>query len=58
MTTKRLVAVTEQEFRALLGSKLIRPASLEDVSGTHHSRPLYLHPRTKQYWVATKPPQH
>lgn len=52
--TKRLVAVTEQEFRTLLGSKLIRPASLEDVRGTHHSRSLYRHPRTKQYWVATK----
>ena len=51
---KRLVVVTEQEFRTLLGSKLIRPASLEDVSGTHHSRPLYKHPRTKQYFVTTK----
>ena len=44
--------VTEEEFKALLKSGKIRPASLEDVHGTHHKRPLYKHPRTGQYYVA------
>jgi hypothetical protein len=47
----RLKDITEAEFRALLSAKKIRPASLEDVNGTHHRRPLYKHPRTSQYYV-------
>ena len=50
----RLQVVTETEFREMLLAKLIRPASLEDVNGTHHKRNLYLHPRTQQYFVAVK----
>jgi len=37
-----------------MDKKLIRPASLEDVYGTQHKKPLYKHPNTKQFWVATK----
>lgn len=49
-----ITPVTEEEFKALLQSKKIRPASLEDVHGTHHTRPLYKHPRTGQFFVASK----
>lgn len=48
----REVEVDEEEFRALLLAKKIRPASLEDVHGTHHKRALYKHPRTGQWYVA------
>jgi hypothetical protein len=48
----RIVKTTSEEFKALLAARKIRPASLEDVNGTHHKRPLYIHPNTKQYWVA------
>jgi len=47
----RVKSVTEQEFKQLLFAKLIRPASLEDVRGTHHKRALYRHPCTGQYFV-------
>lgn len=47
----RLVDVTPEVFKALLFSKAIRPASLEDVYGTHHKRPLYRHPNTNAYYV-------
>ena len=47
----RLKTVTEEEFKLLLRAKKIRPASLEDVHGTHHSRPLYKHPRTGEFYV-------
>lgn len=47
----RLQQVTVDEFKRLLAEKRIRPASLEDVNGTHHQRPLYKHPNTQQYWV-------
>lgn len=50
----RLQVVTEAEFRELLRAKLIRPASLEDVNGTHHKRNLYRHPNTQQYYVAVR----
>lgn len=49
----REVDVTEEEFKALLLSKKIRPASLEDVHGVQHKRALYRHPRTNQWYVAT-----
>ena len=45
---------TEPEFKALMQSRQIRPASLDDVQGTHHNRPLYKHPRTGQFFVAIK----
>jgi hypothetical protein len=45
-------SVSEDEFKRMLAAKLIRAASLEDVSGTHHSRSLYKHPRTGQWFVA------
>jgi hypothetical protein len=50
----RETKVTPEEFIALLRGKLIRPASLEDVNGTHHKRALYKHPNTGQWFVATK----
>lgn len=52
--TRPVTPVTEAEFRELLGNKLIRPASLEDVHGTHHRRALYRHPNTQQYYVAVR----
>lgn len=51
MNKTRMKSVTEQEFKQLLFAKLIQPASLEDVHGTHHKRALYRHPRTGQYFV-------
>lgn len=39
-------------FKRWLQAKQIRPASLEDVAGTHHSRPLYKHPATDSLFVA------
>lgn len=47
----RVKSITEQEFKQILFAKLIRPASLEDVHGTHHKRTLYRHPRTGQHFV-------
>lgn len=47
----RLVVVDAESFKALLAAKLIRPASLQDVSGLHHKRMLCKHPNTGQYWV-------
>jgi len=35
-------------FKQLLQEKKIRPASLEDVWGTQHDRPIYAHPNTGQ----------
>lgn len=51
---KRLQHIDTETFKALLAAKLIRPASLNDVHGTHHQRALYEHPNTKQYFVAVK----
>lgn len=48
---KRLKDVSVEEFKALLISKKIRPASLQDVEGLHHKRNLYRHPNTKEYYV-------
>lgn len=49
--SSRIRPVTAEEFKALLRAKAIRPASLEDVCGTHHSRPLVRHPNTKEFFV-------
>ena len=46
--------IEKDAFIRLLQAKMIRPASLEDVHGTHHSRPIYLHPNTRQPFVAVK----
>ena len=51
---QRLRNTTKEEFKRLLAEKAIRPASLEDVSGTHHKRALYKHPNTGQFFVAVK----
>lgn len=51
---KRLLEVSVEEFKKLLTQRKIRPASLEDVNGTHHKRPLYRHPNTGQYYVSIK----
>lgn len=50
----RVKTVSALEFRRLLAAKRIRPASLEDVYGTHHKRSLYRHPVTNQYYVEVK----
>jgi len=49
---RRPVPVTSEQFRRLLAVKAIRPASLDDVLGTHHKRSLYRHPNTGAYFVA------
>lgn len=51
---RRFIETTPEKFKELLISKKIRPASLEDVSGTHHKRNLYKHPNTQQYYVEVK----
>ena len=49
---ERLVFVSEAGFQhMLLRDRIIRPASLDDVLGTHHQRDLYRHPNTKQFYV-------
>lgn len=50
---QRLQYVTPEQFKALMAAKAIRPASLDDVLGTHHTRNLYRHPMTDQYYTAT-----
>lgn len=52
MSVERVKQVSAEEFKQLLTGKRIRPASLDDVYGTHHKRPLYRHPNTQQYFVA------
>ena len=48
---RKPIAVSVEEFKRLLKAKEIRPASKDDVFGTHHKRPLYKHPNTGQYYV-------
>ena len=50
----RELKITEAKFKELLRAKKVRPASLEDVNGTHHRRPLVKHPRTGQWFVTAK----
>lgn len=50
----RLQEITSNQFKELLVAKCIVPASLDDVLGTHHNRPLYRHPNTGDYFVAVK----
>lgn len=47
----RIREIEPEEFKAFMRAKVIRPASLEDVYGTHHRRTLYRHPNTGQFWV-------
>lgn len=51
---KRLKHITPDDFKSLLAARAIRPASLDDVYGTHHKRDLYKHPNTGQYYVSIK----
>jgi len=44
--------VDRETFKRWLETKQIRPASLEDLHGTHHSRPAYAHPNTGQPFIA------
>lgn len=50
-TNPRQKVVSKDEFIALLRNGKIRPASLEDVYGTHHKRTLYRHPNTGEWFV-------
>lgn len=50
----RVQQVTELQFKVMLANDKIRAASLDDVEGTHHQRPLYRHPRTGQWFVEKK----
>ena len=54
MPTYRTKKLSEEEFKQMLLNKEIRPATLDDVTGTHHKRPLYKHPRTKQFFTTVK----
>lgn len=49
---KVLKNVPRDTFKSWLDAKAIRPASLEDVWGTHHDRPVYAHPNTGAPFVA------
>ena len=51
---KRIKKISEEKFKQLLLNKEIRLASLDDVNGTHHKRPLYRHPRTDQFYTTVK----
>jgi hypothetical protein len=48
---KEVIEISVDEFKKMLKNKEIRPASLEDIWGTHHNRPIYQHPNTKQPFV-------
>ena len=49
---RRTVSVTVETFKRMLQAKEIRSATLNDVEGTTHSRALYRHPNTGQWFVA------
>lgn len=44
--------VDKPTFKAWMEKKLIRPASLEDVWGTHHDRRIWAHPNTGTPFVS------
>lgn len=48
------ITIDKEQFKIWLSEGQIRPASLEDVWGTHHNRPCYSHPNTGQPYVAVK----
>lgn len=49
---KHVKHVSRETFKKWLDEKQIRPASLEDMWGTHHNRPCYAHPVTGQPFVS------
>ena len=51
---KTATPIDRETFRRLLTEKRIRPASLDDVWGTHHNRPIYKHPNTEEFYVETQ----
>jgi hypothetical protein len=48
---KKAQPIERETFKRLLQEKRIRPASLDDVWGTHHDRPIYEHPNTGAPYV-------
>lgn len=50
----REMKVTKEEFKRMLEKKAIRPASLDDVQGTHHNKPIIRHPNTNQWFVVVR----
>lgn len=48
---KRLKTVSTEEFKQMVNNRTIRSASMEDILGTHHQKPLYQHPNTGYLWV-------
>ena len=49
----RIKDIDTETFKTLLRAKKIRAASLQDVEGLHHNRPLYRHPNTGQLYTET-----
>lgn len=49
---KHVRHVSKEQFKEWLATGDIRPASLEDMWGTHHDRPCYAHPVTGQPFVS------
>ena len=52
--TNRIKVISVDEFKHLLINNLIRLASLQDVEGIHHQRPLFRHPNTGAYYTTVK----
>ena len=53
-TKKRVLTWTPSVFQIALRERTIRPASLDDVTGTHHNRKLVRHPNTQQWFVLVR----
>ena len=51
MKPKERQQIEPEKFEQMLKAGLIRPASVDDVWGTHHDRPIYDHPNTGQPYV-------
>lgn len=52
MAIKHCRHCDREVFRRWVEEGQIRPASLDDMWGTHHNRPVYAHPNTGQPFVA------
>lgn len=52
MTIKHCRHVDRDTFKLWLTTNQIRPASIDDMWGTHHDRPAYAHPVTGQPYIA------
>lgn len=48
---KRILNWHPSMFQIALRARTIRPASLDDVEGTHHKRKLVRHPNTNDWYV-------